>query len=334
MVKRTTIISHKKRPEEIKGTMQLKLTNIIPSVSVLLFATFLVVVALVSLSSMETNHDLSSIFKGPMFVKAEEYTIGFDMDESFVNDKGIRNGIPSSRDGSKNGIPFQYYQYDESSLSYFLHNEYATYPNRPNPIKPLHFQKQFAMSGKYQPQKCRKHPHVVGFDNISTLRLSLQEMNDAYEYAVQRFRHYNAALMEYNRIRSNATHSNGRNIHIQPPPPLPQYIQDFLNIPPEPYIICPHTRLVQYIHPNPLYINFEDAIITCTGCIIDMRGSHMSFGKLAKNALVQGITFKGATDSSIIFRENGAEVIFEECFWTGNAGTAVQGSVLDMDSKW
>ena len=58
-------------------------------------------------------------------------------------------------------------------------------------------------------------------------------------------------------------------------------------------------------------------------CTVDLPGTHFSFGPHAKNVLIRGITFRGATTSSLTFHHHGAEVSLEDCYWLYNSGGVV-----------
>ena len=74
---------------------------------------------------------------------------------------------------------------------------------------------------------------------------------------------------------------------------------------------------------SPIFINAEDIIIECDMCTVDLPGTHFSFGPHAKNVLIKGITFKGATSSSLTFHHHGADVSMEDCYWLYNSGATV-----------
>jgi hypothetical protein len=75
---------------------------------------------------------------------------------------------------------------------------------------------------------------------------------------------------------------------------------------------------------GPIFVNAEDVTIECDMCAIDMLGTHLSFGPHAKNVLVRGITFRGATTSSLTFHHHGADVRLEDCYWLYNSGGTVR----------
>ncbi len=69
-----------------------------------------------------------------------------------------------------------------------------------------------------------------------------------------------------------------------------------------------------------IFINAEDISIECDMCVIDLPGTHFAFGPHAKNVHIKGITFRGATTSSLTFHHHGSEVRFEDCYWLYNSG--------------
>lgn len=116
---------------------------------------------------------------------------------------------------------------------------------------------------------------------------------------------------------------------------------------PDPFIICPGAKLNQRHPPRVLwswltsfffdtpnqykpnsnklssiYINAEDITIQCDRCSIDLPGTHFSFGPHA-TAWIKGITFRGATTSSLTLHHHGATASFEDCYWLHNSGGIV-----------
>ena len=73
-----------------------------------------------------------------------------------------------------------------------------------------------------------------------------------------------------------------------------------------------------------IFVNAEDVTIECDMCAIDMPGTHLSFGPHARNVLVRGITFRGATSSSLTLHHHGADVRMEDCYWLYNSGGTVR----------
>ena len=73
-----------------------------------------------------------------------------------------------------------------------------------------------------------------------------------------------------------------------------------------------------------IFINAEDITIECDMCVIDLPGTHFSFGPHAKNVHIKGVTFRGATTSSLTFHHHGSEVRFEDCYWLYNSGIQIR----------
>mmetsp|Transcript_13450 Transcript_13450/g.29207 ORF Transcript_13450/g.29207 Transcript_13450/m.29207 type:complete len:481 (+) Transcript_13450:130-1572(+) len=77
---------------------------------------------------------------------------------------------------------------------------------------------------------------------------------------------------------------------------------------------------------SPIFINAEDITIECDMCTVDLPGTHFSFGPHAKNVLIKGITFRGATTSSLTFHYHGADVNLQDCYWLYNSGGVVNNN--------
>lgn len=244
---------------------------------------------------------------------------------------------------------YDYYYYDSSSQAFHLHDEYTTFPDKHHKPAALsstsNFQSSLPLSGKHQPTLCQDGI-TYGFSDLGTLRNAIHELNDAYNHAVSRWNHYNSALSEYELIRTKHSHQHfgvhvpgGQDggqpgeIEIEAPPSLPQHLFDILEIEPDSFVICPHVTLRPPLgRYMPIHINAEDVVVECDSCVIDTPGTHFSFGQYAKNIVVRGITLMGATESSVIFRNNGAEVSFEDCYWVNNQSIGMHGAVADMNS--
>ena len=221
-----------------------------------------------------------------------------------------------------------YYYYDSTSEVFHMREEFNTVPHKPTQVSS--FQNAISLPGKYQPSLCRDG-QTFGFSDLSTVRNAIDELNEAYSDAVTRWTHYNSALEEYERIQAVYDHPGDVNIEL--PPPLPQHLTDLLEIEPDPFVICPFSTLRAPLGRHmPIHINAEDVRVECESCVIDTPGTHFSFGPHAKNVLISGVTLMGATESSIIFRHDGAEVSFENCYWTNNESVGAQGAVADMNS--
>ena len=170
------------------------------------------------------------------------------------------------------------------------------------------------------------------------MRNAIHELNDAYINAVNRWKSYQAAKKEYEWIvqlvhenEQEEKKNNGAaaetigSMDIVPPPPLPQYLKEFLTVIPDPFIICPHTQLRTPIHARhaPIVINAEDVVV------------HHAWDTLfiwSENAFICGVAFMGATDTSVVIRNDSAEATFENCSWMENDGVGRHGSVLDLNS--
>ena len=286
-----------------------------------------------------------------VFVPAEHFTgqrwNDVQINQSAVNHKsrGGKNNVQAAHNvmaSSSNGrrgegnqaSRYFYYHFDPNTESFHLREEYTTFPDKPVRVSHLSaafdstFQSDLPLSGKYLPSLC-KDGHTYGFSDLTTLRNAISELSDAYSYAVDRYLHYEKAHDEFEKIKVSSPEAI-----IQSPPFLPSFMVNLLEIAPEPFIICSGAHLRPPIHDRhgPININAEDVVIECESCMIDGPGTHFSFGPNAKNAVVRGVTLKGATDTSIIFRHDGANAQFEDCQFVHNGGIGVHGAVADLNS--
>jgi hypothetical protein len=244
-----------------------------------------------------------------------------------VHDAGVR-----AYSGSNN---LRYYHYDLNTGSFRLKDEYAAFPNKPyktiskksNQVD-LSFQSSLALSGNYLPALC-PDGKTYGFSDLSTLRSAIRELSDSYSLAVEMYGDFGGMIQEHLELTMKSP-----NTIVEEPPSIPQYVKDFLNIVPDPYIICPKARLQSSIRDKdePIHINAEDVTIECDSCMINAKGTHFEFGPLARNVLVKGLALVGATDTSIILHHDGASGVFEDCFFHQNLSVHPHGSVLDMNS--
>ena len=179
---------------------------------------------------------------------------------------------------------------------------------------------------------------TLGYDNWFLLRDAITEAN---AIAAEEFLDWNEYLVK-----------SAKNASVAPP----EYR------PPEPFVICPGVTLNQkspyrsllspyhwasYLFSflpfsattsrpvtwrpapkakgklSPIFINAEDITIECDMCTVDLPGTHFSFGPHAKNVLIRGVTFRGATTSSLTFHHHGADVGLEDCYWLYNSGGIV-----------
>ena len=100
----------------------------------------------------------------------------------------------------------------------------------------------------------------------------------------------------------------------------------------EPFIICPGVTLRGRNRGGAIYINHPDIRIECEGCTLDLARTHFRFGSEAKGVVIRGLTLMGASTSSLLFHENGAEASFEDCTWINNSGLTDIGAVADLNS--
>jgi hypothetical protein len=162
---------------------------------------------------------------------------------------------------------------------------------------------------KIKPSLCQDH-HTVGFDSWNALKAAIQEAN---KLSVERF-------VRWSRFFSEADGFTGTFEDDS------LYYEEDIVLP-----ICPGVRLKA--SRGPIFINAPNLILTCDGCEVYVGGSHFSFGAHAKHVLVRGITFRGATTSSLVFFNHGAFVSFEDCAWYDNAAiTGRYGAVADVNS--
>lgn len=127
---------------------------------------------------------------------------------------------------------------------------------------------------------------------------------------------------------------------------------------PDPIVICPGAKLNQRHPPrqsllawltsflvqepksqykpsnnklSSIFINADDITIECDRCLVDLPGTHFSFGPHARNVWIKGITFKGATTSSLTLHHHGATASFQDCHWLYNSGGLVASKNNPME---
>ena len=167
---------------------------------------------------------------------------------------------------------------------------------------------------------------TIGFDNWFTLRDAIFEAN---ALAAEDFLRWNKYLV----------------MSLQDPT-----LEEPVFPVPDPFTICPFAKLNQRHPPrvsfvtwlksffidtpsnqykpnrnklSSIFINAEDITIQCDRCVVDLPGTHFSFGPHARNVWIKGITFKGATTSSLTLHHHGATASFEDCYWFYNSGGIV-----------
>jgi hypothetical protein len=153
---------------------------------------------------------------------------------------------------------------------------------------------------------------TMGFQDWNTLKDAIHEAN---RRSAQRF-------LEWNKYLANIEDD----LQQLPRDDLSLYYEQDVF-----FTICPDTTL--YARKGPIYVNSENIVLECQGCTIQVGGSHLAFGPNAKNVLVRGITFRGATTGSLHFYQNGCDAIFEDCYWYANASHGNKfGAVADVNS--
>lgn len=151
---------------------------------------------------------------------------------------------------------------------------------------------------------------TVGFDDWKRLKAAVQEANSISAERFMKWSEYFATVGKY------LSTFEDDNLY---------YEEDVV------FTICPRAKL--RARRGPIYINAENVIIECDGCIIDVGGTHLNFGPHAKNILIRGLTFRNAQTTSVTFYHDGADASFEDCSWFGNAGSnAKMGGVADVNS--
>ena len=158
-----------------------------------------------------------------------------------------------------------------------------------------------------RPTTCRDGK-TLGFDSWTNLRAAVHEANSI---SAERF-------MKWSEYFATNSFSAFEDDHLY-------YEEDVV------FSICPGAAL--RARKGPIFINAENVVLECVGCVIDVGGTHLAFGPNAKNTLVRGITFKRARSSSLTFFHDGADASFEDCTWVDNSGLNNRfGSVADVNS--
>lgn len=165
-------------------------------------------------------------------------------------------------------------------------------------------------------QWTRIHPRIcsdgktIGYSSWHDLKAAVQEANS---FSAERF------------VR-NSAHFAHADVNGFMDNPLMYYEDETI------LTICPNTVLKA--NYGTIFVNAENIRIECSGCSVEVGGSHLSFGPYAKNVLIRGIYFRKAVTSSLVFYYDGAEVSFEDCRWIDNEAVHNKvGSVADVNSS-
>ena len=175
------------------------------------------------------------------------------------------------------------------------------------------------MFRSHPPKLCASDGRTYGYSDLATLRLAIDEANRLDAESV--------VLDEYDRSYERYVQDPGG--HKEPIPPV-------ISIPSS-YVLCPGAILKKKSRRvmQPIEINATELTIVCyDSCQIEGPGTHLTFGPRARDVLIKGVTFKGATTSSLVFPHHGAEVTFEDCFFSHNLGNSANntGAIADLNS--
>ncbi|KAL3935048.1 MAG: hypothetical protein SGBAC_009360 [Bacillariaceae sp.] len=178
-----------------------------------------------------------------------------------------------------------------------------------------HYDEWLRLQPKFQPPDPMIHPTKcqdgsLGFDNWRTLSDAVHEANVISE--------------ERWALWSSYFFTDGRHLSVYENDWL-YYEEDMI------FRICPGETLTA--RRGPITMNAANLVLECQDCTVDVGGTHLAFGPRARNVLVRGITFRGATSSSVTFFHHGSDAIFEDCSWIGNSGASHKyGAVADLNS--
>jgi hypothetical protein len=166
-------------------------------------------------------------------------------------------------------------------------------------------------------QWTRFHPKLcpdgksTGYDNWKTLKAAIE---DANVFSAERFVRWNEFFL--------LTEATFTGTFDDPSLYYEQVIR---------FRICPGATLKA--RKGPIFINAENIHIECTGCSVEVGGTHLSFGPHARDVVVRGIEFRNAATSSLAFYYDGAEGSFEDCHWIDNTAMYSKvGNVADVNS--
>lgn len=116
---------------------------------------------------------------------------------------------------------------------------------------------------------------------------------------------------------------------------------DIMSLAPEfwtvPQLHIPICNDVTLHATSPVTLQAPHVTVSCEGCIWKLKNRrgqyHLSFGSYARDVLLQGITFWGATASSLLLHQHGASVRVEDCLFLNNKAVGPQvGFVVDINS--
>ena len=209
----------------------------------------------------------------------------------------------------------------------------------------------FEQYSQVRPVLC-PNGRTYGFDKWETLIKAFQEANS---YSTDRFMRWNKYFATTKDTRQEGKFDDPRH-----------YYEEEIVL-----TICPDAVLRGSRGPL-AFVNAENIVLECDRCVIELTGgggggrrrrgggttsrvgggnfynhhaynlgggsgsasgSHFSFGPHAKNIWIRGVTFRGATSTSLLFHYDGAEVSLQDCYFHDNVGTSRQlGTVADVNS--
>ena len=164
--------------------------------------------------------------------------------------------------------------------------------------------------------------YTFGYDNWNSLRAAIHNLNSD-EYGLNNL--YDSLRANNNNIADDLYYESfglGEDLaNIV-------YAESY-----DPFTICPGATLRgRNFRGGGIYVNRPDVLIECDGCTLDLAGTHFRFGSEAKGVTIRGLSLMGASTSSLLFHEDGAEVTFEDCTWINNSGLKDDGAVADLNS--
>eukprot|EP00563_Minutocellus_polymorphus_P020814 CAMPEP_0197721482 /NCGR_PEP_ID=MMETSP1434-20131217/4510_1 /TAXON_ID=265543 /ORGANISM="Minutocellus polymorphus, Strain CCMP3303" /LENGTH=334 /DNA_ID=CAMNT_0043306493 /DNA_START=101 /DNA_END=1105 /DNA_ORIENTATION=- len=175
------------------------------------------------------------------------------------------------------------------------------------------------MLRSHPPKLCTsdERTNIYGYSDLAALRLAIDEANRRDAESV-------VLLDEYDRVYERYMQDPDR--HKEPIPPV-------ISVP-SAYVICPGAILRSRRVMQPIEINAAEVTIVCSSCHVEGPGTHLTFGSRARGVLIKGVTFKGATTSSLVFPHHGADVSFEDSFFDNNLGNSANntGAIADLNS--
>jgi len=225
-----------------------------------------------------------------------------------------------------------------------------------------------SMPLKYPPTLC-DDGHTFGYSDWKTLRNAIHDRNNEYQKFYSRWSWFENAWSEYEMIhflhpvplaksmdhrnqyppsfssssemlysKDSSSSKTLQHPWIEPPnrPIESIHSQSYPSSSWGPLVICPGVHIAtprtSVGKSMSILINTESLELQCNGCIFHGAGTHLTFGPQAKNVWISGITFTGATASSLVFPHHGSEVNFLRCNWFHNRGLGSNGGIMDVIS--